>query len=292
MSFLRTPKSLTADILLIIATFFWGTSFVVVKQLVASIPFHQLILLRFAIAAIVVFPFVYPHIKQQTNSVILPSLWLGFTIFAGFTFQTWSMKYTTATQSAFLTGVSVILVPVFLFFLRHTVASLKLWFCVILAFLGLGFLSLNAQWQLNYGDILATICAVSFAFHIIYTSLYTQKYQPLFMLWIQFIMVLIYGGIAYPIIFPEPWVYLTAKQWLGVGYLTLLPTIGCYLTQVYFQKLTDTTRAALIYTLEPVFAAIISFMLINEMLTIRQWLGAVLIFSAMVLSELKGKNAG
>jgi drug/metabolite transporter (DMT)-like permease len=287
---LKSPKSLTADILLIIATLFWGTSFVVVKELVAIIPFQQLILLRFGISAIIIFPFVYPQIRQQTKSVILPSVWLGFTIFAGFTFQTWSMKYTTATQAAFLTGVSVILVPVFLFLLRHTVASFKLWICVILALIGLGLLCLNSQWQLGYGDMLAAFCAVAFAFHIIYTSLYTQKYQPLFILWIQFIAVLIYGGLAYPIIFPEPWIHLTGRQWLGVGYLVLFPTIGCYITQVYFQKLTDTTRAALIYTLEPVFAAVISYFMINEMLTTRQWIGAILIFSAMVLSELKRKS--
>lgn len=290
MSFLKTPKSLTADILLIIATFFWGTSFVVVKELVTVIPVPQLILLRFGIAAIILLPFVYPQFRQQNKSVILPSLWLAFTIFAGFTFQTWSMRHTTATQSAFLTGLSVILVPVFLFLLRHTIASLKLWFCVFLALIGLGLLSLNEQWQLSYGDILATLCAVAFAFHIIYTSLYTQRFHPLFMLWIQFVLAVIYGGIVYPFLFKEPWIALTANQWLGVGYLVLLPTIACYFTQVYFQKLTDTTRAALIYTLEPVFAAIIAYLFIAEKLTLRGWLGAALIFIAMILSELIGRK--
>ncbi|MCX7918973.1 MAG: DMT family transporter [bacterium] len=285
----KPPKSLTADIILLIATLFWGSSFVAVKMLVSTMPIYQLIILRFGIATLLLLPFVYPQLRKLNRTSLLPGIWVGFTLFAGFSLQTAAMKYTTATQAAFLTALSVLMVPIFLIFIQKTVVSPRLWLCVLLALVGLSLLSLNAQWQLNFGDILAILCAISFALHIIYTTIYTLKYHPLFILWIQFVTVTIFSGIISLVLIREPWVVMSINQWFGVGYLMLFVTIGCYLVQVYFQKMTDTTRAGLIYALEPVFAAIFAYLLLRETLPLRGWIGAGLIFAALIISEMKRK---
>lgn len=282
--------SRTADIILLIATFFWGSSFVAIKVLVAAVPIYQIIILRFGIAALILLPVVFSRLKQASRTAWLSGLWLGFTMFTGFTFQTASMKYTTATQSAFLTALSVIMVPIFLIYIRKTIVSSRLWFCVFLAMLGLTLLSLNERWQLGFGDILAILGAVFFALHIIYTSIYTAKYDTIFILWVQIAAVAVFSILIQPFIHSEPWVPLTVPLGLALGHLILMVTIGCTTLQVFFQKHTDTTRAGLIYSTEPVFAAVLAYLILGETLPLRGWFGAGLIFVALIISELKGKK--
>jgi drug/metabolite transporter (DMT)-like permease len=112
----------------------------------------------------------------------------------------------------------------------------------------------------------------------------------MFILWIQMAVVLLFSIPASLLVAREPWVPLTTHHGLVIGYITIFVSIGCTTVQVFFQKLTDTTRAGLIYSLEPVFAAILAYLFLGELLTFRGLIGAGFIFIALIISEMKGRD--
>jgi len=119
------PKTLTADLALLLATFFWGSSFIPVKSLVATIPPYELLTIRFGIVGIILLPVIISRLKQAGFlKVCKPATILGIFLFSGFAFQTVGMKYTTATNSAFVTGLNVVFVPIFLSLLGHNIPRL------------------------------------------------------------------------------------------------------------------------------------------------------------------------
>jgi drug/metabolite transporter (DMT)-like permease len=286
------PKSITADLALLLATFFWGSSFIPVKSLVATIPPYELLAIRFGIVGIILLPVIIFRLKDKSFLEIFKSASiLGILLFAGFSFQTVGMKYTTATNSAFVTGLNVVFVPIFLSLLGHHKPRLQLWICVLIAIIGLAIFSLQANWTINYGDFLVFFCAIVFSFHVIYTSRFTSLHDPIILTGIQFILVFIIGGIISVVTEHAQWVQPDFHGWMNILYLAIFATGISILLQANFQRFTETTRAALIYVMEPVFAAILGYLILSEHLTGRQWIGALLILSAMVFSEIKiGKS--
>jgi drug/metabolite transporter (DMT)-like permease len=165
--------------------------------------------------------------------------------------------------------------------------SLKLWVCVGLGLGGLAIFSLTPDLKINYGDGLVFICSILFALHIIFTSQYTLQFNPLYLLGIQYILQCLLSLIAKLFWDTNPWIYPNHGQIGSFIYLAIFSTGIAFFLQAWFQRYTDTTRAALIYIMEPVFAAILGYLLLGEILSGKQWLGASIMFIALILSEMK-----
>lgn len=274
-----------AEVLLVLVALIWGATFVVVKEALnfaSPLPF---LAVRFAIAGLLLLLLLGR--KDTERASLLPGLILGAFLFGGYSLQTWGLTYTTPSKSAFITGFGVILVPFIQAFYgfklrRATVVG------AVLGFAGVYFLVLPSGWDaVNHGDVLTLIGSVSFAVHIVLVGSYTRRFSFRSLVPIQIMAVSLLAFVALPFDRDASFQWTLAL----VGALALTAVLGtgfAFSVQNWAQQFTPPAHTALIFALEPVFAAITSRLALGERLGGRVLLGSVLILGGMVVSELWG----
>jgi drug/metabolite transporter (DMT)-like permease len=266
-------------------TFIWGSTFVVVKDALVDASPVWFIALRFMIAAAVVFLLMAR--QGVARAAIVPGTILGVFLFGGFILQTWGLKYTTPSKCAFITGFAVILVPVILLLggSRMKKAGLA---GGLLGLAGLYFLILpSGISRVNLGDALSLAGAVSFAFHIVLVGKYTRVHSFVHLVPVQ---VLTAGVLSFLCLPFEPARFIRWTPWLAFALVItgVLATAFAFSVQNWAQRFTPAAHTALIFALEPVFAALTSFLTGSEQMGGKVILGSALILAGMVVSELWG----
>jgi drug/metabolite transporter (DMT)-like permease len=302
-------RQLTADAALLLVTLIWGSTFVMVKNAVASFPVFSFLALRFAFAALALLPFVVLRRGNARVSVVgskaaspplLPSsplllakraaapVFLGVALFAGYAFQTAGLHLTTPAKAGFITGLSVVIVPVFAALILRQPPARNVWLGVGLAVVGLAFLTLQPGLQVAPGDLLVLACAFAFAAHILLTGYFAPRYDPLRLTLGSIVTVAILSGAA-ALIFDRPLnpAALTSSVLFAAAFTGVLATSVAFGLQTSAQRFTTATHTALIFAAEPVFAGLFSFLLIGEVLGLKQVLGCLLILAGMVVAELR-----
>ena len=194
-----------ADMWLLLATFFWGVTFVAVKD--AMLYASPLIFLgvRFLLAGLVLLPFCYKGLKKLSREGWRDGMLIGVFLFAGFAFQTVGLVHTTATRSAFITGMCVVLVPSLSVVMLKTKSDGWQILGVIMAAAGLYFLSRPEAGGFNKGDLLTALCAVSFAVEVVLVQKFTQKHPPLDMIMVQIITTIVLSAMFVGILEKPHW---------------------------------------------------------------------------------------
>lgn len=288
-------KTFLADLSLLLVAFVWGTTFVLVQNAIASLPPHTFNAIRFLMASILLLLFLLLFYREQlkaiTKKMIVSGITLGIWLFCGYAFQTVGLLYTTSSKAGFITGLSVVLVPVFALLVLKQKPKWPSVLGVAVAVIGLYLLTLSDSLSLNKGDVLVFLCAISFAFQIILTGKYAPNFPPMALALIQIFTVSILSTFA--ALISENW-----KSGVSVSNLlqshviwALLITAGpatafAFLAQTICQRFTTPTRVALIFAMEPVFAALAAFVWSEEILGYKALTGCLLIFMGMILSEL------
>lgn len=291
-------KSLVADLILLLVTFFWGATFVLVKEAIDTMPPFTFLGVRFAIAAVLIFLILLVFKRDQLTmdkGLLKSGAVLGFWLFAGYAFQTFGLQYTTASKAGFITGLSIVLVPLFSVWLlrlkpkRATIAG------VAAATIGLGFLSLDRVEAANIGDFLVFLCALSYAMHIIMMGKYAPRHHALPLAMYQIAAVSVFNTLG-ALLF-EPWqqsftkeVLLNPTVDLALIVCAVFATVFAYVAQTQFQKFTTPSRTALIFSMEPVFAALTAYLWAGERLTVQAVAGCLLILAGMLIAELGGSD--
>jgi drug/metabolite transporter (DMT)-like permease len=279
-------RLLLADIVLLLAAFVWGTTFALIKaSLLHTTPF-LFMTLRFGLALIIMTAVVAHQLGIITRQEWIGGIPTGVSLFLGFAFQTWGLVYTTASKSAFITGLNVVLVPFLLWGLGHQRIRIKRWVAAGLATFGLFLLtSPGAGSNLNQGNFLTLGCAVAFAGQIILLSIYAPVLNTLRYLWIQLITVVGLASLATSV--TGGWELRAASTlWWGLGITGVFGTTLAFLGMTWAQRRTSPTRAALIIASEPVFGALFAVSVAGEYLAPIAWLGGVLIVGMIIWSEL------
>jgi drug/metabolite transporter (DMT)-like permease len=278
-------KRTKAEILLLITTFIWGSSFVIVKgALRDSSPFPYLSV-RFILAGLVMFAVMSRG--RLPRATLMPSLVLGGMLFTGYAFQTWGLTLTTPSKSGFITGFSVILVPLIALFFGHTMSAANLGGAG-LGVLGLYFLVMpSGIATVNRGDVLTLFGATAFAIHIVLVGTYTRRHSFLHLAPAQILVVAILATLAIPFAPPAP-LHWTGRLIFAIVVTAIFATAFAFGTQVWAQQYTPPAHTALIFALEPVFAALTSRVVTHEHLGGKVLLGSALILAGMVVSELWG----
>jgi drug/metabolite transporter (DMT)-like permease len=287
----RGSRSLKAHILLVLITLIWGSNFVVIKNALADISPLFFNAVRMSLAAVVLAAVFYRELGRITASSLRSGLLVGVFLFIGNELQTTGLKYTTPSKSAFLTGVSVVLVPVLLALFwkrgltRWTAAG------VVLAFVGLYLLTVPAGGGLslrnmNQGDLYTLGAAVVFAFHIIFIEHATrsQGWQQITV--VQVAVTAILMILTVPVA-ERVYVVWTSRVIWGIGITGFLSLALAFAIQAWAQQFTPATHTALIFTLEPVFAWLTSFIFLGERLGTRAGMGAACILAGLLISEEK-----
>ena len=284
---MRIPKPVQADLALILATLIWGSTFTIVKQTLAQVSPLLFVTLRFLVATGVTVAFMPGVLRRISGDTFRRGLTLAAFLLGGFFFQTLGLQGTTPSRSAFITSLSVLLVPLLGFLLfRHRPRPQTLT-GVLIAATGLGFLTLDTlQLKLSYGDALTLLCAVLFALHILFIGRYSNvsDYRQLFIL--QLALSAGMAALATPIL-ETPflvWDVLFSIYLLITG--VLATALGFYI-QNRAQRFTTANRTALIFSLEPIFAVMFAYLLLDQAPTKKEWLGGGLVLAGILTSQMR-----
>ncbi len=279
-------KQLKADLALLFVTLGWGASFILTKNSLSELPTYNFLAIRFLFAFIITAVFYFKRIKNSDSFTIKYGIILGFLLYGVYAFQTTGLNYTTTSKSAFITGFSVILVPVFTSFINKRLPTVITSVSVLFAFAGLALITLNQEVTgLNIGDFYTGVCAVLFALYIIAVGKYTSKTDSLPFAIIQIGTVGVLSLLT-SIVIETPTIPQSLPVWLNVAALSIICTAGAYIVQNVAQKYTSATHTAVIFTGEPVFAAIFAYIFVGETLGTKGAIGAVLIVASMLFIEL------
>ncbi|MBD2104546.1 DMT family transporter [Leptolyngbya sp. FACHB-261] len=268
--------------LLVAITVVWGTTFPLLKGAVESLSPAVLIGSRFVIAALALAPFVRLNITLLRDGLLL-----GLLLFAAFATQVLGLETTSANRAAFITALNVILVPLLEPLLGRRLPHVAL-VAAGLALTGIGIMSWEGgSWVV--GDFWMLGCALSYALYILLLEAVTPQHAPLSLSAVQLAVVALLGlGWSAPALL-EQWPAVRAN-FTAVLYLGLIATAIATWVQAVAQRWLSASETALIYALEPVFAAVFSFWLLGESLGVRGLLGAGLVLGATVLSQVRRES--
>lgn len=287
-----------ADALLLAVTAFWGATFPVVKNATdlngGGVPTYWFLAARFTLAALLLGVIFWRRLVAVPLKTWAAGALVGTFLFAGYAFQTFGMAYTSSSKAGFITGLCVVMVPVLAVIWLKRKPTPGAWLGVATATVGLAILSLNADLRPTYGDLLVFLCAIGFALHIAAVARYSGPHDPTALSVIQigtaavlsWVMHLAGAGTLAPGVAGVQWWGGPAHvvtAWLICG---VLATAVAFLLQNVLQPYTTPTHTALIFSAEPVWGAVFSFLLLGETLSGREYLGAGLIVAGMVLAEI------
>jgi drug/metabolite transporter (DMT)-like permease len=272
-----------AALLLLTTTFFWGVTFTVVKEAIVRVDVFVFLAQRFVLAFIMILPIGLYKGKCFNIAVVMRGFVMGVLLFGAYAFQTLALLYTSASNTGFLTGLNVVIVPIIAAgVLKHRVSAwVKL--AVLFSVAGLLLLCGNGSWGLNRGDFLASICAVCVSLHLICTGEYVRCSD---FYWLTVVQLGVVGLLSSGVAVAQGSNVLVWFPQLVVPLLicSMIATVFAFLVQTSMQRYISHTKTALIFCTEPVFAALYAGLMLNERLGVFGYAGAVLILGGMLLS--------
>ncbi len=286
-----------ADLSLAFCTLLWGATFVVVKNSLDHASVFIFLAARFTLAAVLMVAWSYRILRQLEPQELFAGFRLGFFMFMGYAFQTAGLQYTTPAKSGFVTGSSVVLVPLLLGLFWGKRLTLGAYAGAFVAVVGLYFLTIPAQGvaYLNRGDVLTFVAAGLYAVHIILVGEYIREHSARALSLIQVAacaaMAWAAAGSAAAIRWQPAHFAWRWQLLLGILICAVFATAVAFSIQLWAQQYTTPSHAAILFTLEPVFAVITSYILIGERLQGRAVLGAVFVFAGILVAELLGPPA-
>ena len=294
---MNTSKKLNliGQLLLILATVAWGTSFFILKETIETVNELFVLALRFLISGVLLGVIFYKKFKKLSKTSMTRGLILGIILSLAYVIQTYGLKLTTPSRNAFLTSSYCVMVPFIVWIMTRRAPKLYNVISAVLCLVGIGFVSFSSKLELGFeyliGDMLTLVCAVFYGLQLIFIDKYQQSGEDnVTLLVIELLTVGIVCGALSLIVelpFRPQGFILKLEQILKIGYLTIVCTLFAQLFLIYGQKHTTVNQSSIILSLEAVFGALFSVVLGNEKLTAGLIIGFVIIFVAMIINELK-----
>lgn len=290
---------------LILNTFIWGGTFALVKNALTDISPLLFLGIRFFIAAMLLYPFIHLTLRKMDKKTFIAGSVLGIFYFLGFATQTVGLNFTTATKSGFITGTFVVIIPI----LQTIIEKRKpKWYNIVSIFfvmIGLIFLSGSGDNLLqfidelgsdfNLGDFLTLLCAILFAFQVVYVDVFTKKYEYMPMVFIQ-LLITGFGGFLGALVLSTFGLEIIKFSFrtnvvFALIYTSVFASIFATILQLKYQKVVTPTKAGIIYSFEPIMAAVLAFFILEEKISNFGMFGGVFIVFGLLLSEiLESKN--
>ncbi len=286
-----------AEIYILAVTVIWGSTFVISKSLLDHCTPLVYTALRFFLAAAIILVFYYNRVTVIPISTYLKGSVLGLFLFIGFALQTVGLQFTTASKSAFFTGLLVVLTPIVHYSVQHLLKMVRKPLRygnivgVICSAVGLYLLTSPEGSTFNIGDALTLGCALMFAFYIVYLDFASVEPDKLQLTYVQF-LVCGFLGLISAWIFEDARIDFTQDFIISLLYLTIFATIIAMWVQNHFQGFTTPTRAAVIFSLEPVIAGIFAYLFAGENIGTMGVIGAAIIMMGLMLSEFSDEIPG
>jgi drug/metabolite transporter (DMT)-like permease len=281
----RTTLLATAALLAVTAC--WGSTFFLIHDLLARVPTLDFLAVRFVIASFTLVVLAPGALRRLTRESRRQAVVLGCLYGVGQILQTAGLAKTPASVSGFITGMYVVATPVFAALILRTRIGTLTWLAVALAMAGLGVLTLSGpigESPIGYGEALIFVSALIYALHIVGLGAWSQPGQAMGMAIVQLMVISVIclactapNGLVLP---------HRVGDWASLLYMAVFAAAGAMIGQTWAQAHLPPTRAAIIMSMEPVFAALFAVWFGGESATVRMVLGGLLVLSAMLLAEL------
>lgn len=283
----ESSLKLKAEMILLGVVVIWGYTFPVIKNVLLEIPPFTFLSYRFLLAFTIIYLIFLKQLRRIELQTIKDGFLVGLFLFIGYFGQTIGTQFTTATKTAFITGTSVILVPIFSFCWLKEKIQLNSVIGVLLAMIGLWLMNSNGTlYHINLGDSLVFLGAVGFALYIIAVHIYTKKHDYVQLVFIQLITVALLSFLMAIITEREAlhFSYSFSVYWAIVVTGIFATALAFYLQNRY-QRYSSPTKIALIFAAEPVFGALFSYLILGETIGVFGFLGGLAIFAGMFIAQ-------
>lgn len=273
------------ELALLATSLAWGSTFVIVKRSVEVAPPMLFLGVRFAIAAALLAVWGRGELSRAGRTELLGGAAAGLALWAGYAFQTVGLQYTSASRAAFITGLSVVFVPVLGALALRRGPSRASLAGVALAAVGLALLARPTVAGIGRGEALVLACAASFAVQILVVGRVAPGSSPLRLAVIQLAVVSV-ASTASGFGLEDPTGFGSATVWTGILVTAVAATAVAFWVQSAAQRVVPPTRTAIIFASEPVFGGLFGWWLLGERLGLPGWLGAGLIVAGMLVAEV------
>lgn len=288
--FERTNTQVKADIMMIVVTLFWGSSYLLMKMGLDSIQAYNMIALRFGIAFILAGIIFYKRMIHIDFKTIKYGFVLGLILFLAMSVVAIGVNFTTISNAGFLFSLTVVFVPILLAIFFRKKPEQKVIVGVGFAIIGIALLTLNNNGlKISSGDFLIILGALFYAIYIIVTDKLTKNVDSIALGILQLGFAGAWG-LLFSFIFEKPHLPNTTESWFSILALSILCSAVGFIGQTTAQKYTTPTHTGLIFSLEPVFAALFAYIFVDEVLPTRGYVGAVLVLLGVLTAKIDFKN--
>lgn len=288
---------LKADLMLVIVTLGWGVSYLLMDISLTDLEPFTLNAFRFLGAFFAAGLFAFPKLKSVNRTTLKYSVLVGTALLFVYTGATFGVKYTTLSNSGFLCALTVIFVPIFELILFRKKPQRKTVIAVTMSLIGIMLLTLKDDFSLNMenlkGDLLCIMCAFAYAADLLLTEkAVSHEEVDAFQLGVFQLGVTGVYMLVLSFLFETPHIPASAEVWGSVIFLSVFCTGVAFIVQAIAQQYTTASHVGIIFTLEPVFAAVVAFFFAGEVLTAKSYAGAVIMVAALILTEIDFKKKG
>ena len=290
-------SNIKGSVFLLLCAFIWGMAFVAQSTATDYVGAFTFVFARSLLTSIVLF-IAYrlftkreerARIRAMKKSYLLRGAVIGAILFSACTFQQAGIAYTTTAKSGFITALYIVLIPIIgVLFMKKRIGRL-VWVGVVVALVGMCLLCLKDDLSINFGDLLTLVCALLFSFHVITVDELCGALNSVLISAVQFATCTL---LALPLmlIAEKPALSNILACWTSIAYAGVFSGAIAYTLQIVGQKYAEPTLASLLMCLESVFAALGGWLLLGQVLSVREFIGCALMLSASVIAQLPDRR--
>lgn len=285
-------KKVLGNILLLITSIIWGSAFVAQitgMDVLGPFTFNAARSFLAVISLSILVLVLKDNMNTKVKDLLKGGLACGFFLFMGSSFQQFGLVYTTAGKASFITSLYILIVPILAFLVIKKKVTLITWIAIILGAIGLYLLAIpsGSSFSVNIGDVIVFIGAFFWGAHILVIDYFTKKVNPVKLSLMQFTVMSILSIIVAVILERES-ISLNnlIVSWKSIAYAGLFSACIAYTLQMVGQKYTEPVLASLILSLESVFGALSGYLFLNEILSIKELIGCIVVFIAIVIAQI------
>lgn len=273
-----------ANTLMVIVTMFWGVSYTFMRMGLESLETFNIVAWRCSIAFIVAGLIFYKRMKNINKQTLTYAGIQGFLLFAVFSLSLFGLETTSVSNAGFILSLTVVIVPIFSSLLERKLPSGAVSIAVICTMAGITFLTLKESLSFQIGDILVAVAAFAYSIYLILNSKFTKSVDSIAYGVYQLGFAALFGIICM-VTFETPAMPSSPKSWIAILGLGLICTAFCFIAQSVVQQYTSPTHTGLIFSLEPIFAALFAILFIAEPFTLKLFVGGALILAGNLVAQ-------
>ena len=275
-----------ADYLLVTVTLFWGVSYYLMDLCLAQMGPLTLNAMRFLIAFAFLYAVLFPKVRHVNRATLKYSVLVGLCLASAYLGCTYGVMYTSISNAGFICSLPVVFTPLLAFIFKHQIPEKRLILPLVVCLVGLGLLTLNEQFRPAPGDLICLICAVAYAVDLLVTETAVSK-EDVNALQLGVYNVGVVGVImlVLSLLFEKPHLPTTPVVWGAALFLSIFCSGVAFVVTTVQQQYTSASHVGLIFTLQPLFSAIVAFFFANERLSVQGYIGAALMMSSLFFME-------